>query len=85
MVALYKAVRYIPRMEFNELLREQRKLRLLTQTQAANLVGVEQGAFSDWERGRRRPDGRNVATVSDTFSIPISIIRPDWFPPSEAA
>lgn len=60
-------------------LRKWRKRQGWTLEKAASEVGTSRQVWSDWERGRRRPDGRFMPKVRD---LTLGEITADTFFPS---
>jgi len=64
-------------------LRKWRKAKGLTLEECAGKIGTSRQVWSDWERGRRRPDGRFMPKVRAYTGEEIS--ADDFYPPLDSA
>jgi len=54
---------------FNQLLKQLRKEKNVTQLQLAEAIGVSAGNVGDWESGKSRPGYRALASLSAFFGV----------------
>lgn len=64
-------------------LRKWRKTKGWTLEQAASAVGTSRQVWSDWERGRRRPDRKFMPKVRDLTGAEVT--ADDFFPSFDEA
>jgi len=50
-------------------LAEHRKKRNLTQSEIADMLGVEQPTYQRWETGSRKPDVENISALAEAFGV----------------
>ncbi|WP_370786172.1 helix-turn-helix domain-containing protein [Ruminococcus callidus] len=57
----------------------------LTQTQAAQKIGVSDGTYKNYEQGKREPNGDKIVTIANAFGVTTDYLlgRPDAKPPEE--
>jgi transcriptional regulator with XRE-family HTH domain len=55
------------------MLREAREKKRLTQTQVAEILGVDQAAVSQWETGKVVPEPRRLSAIAATYGL-----NTDW-------
>lgn len=58
-------------------IRDYRKKRGWTQTQAARIMGVQRTSLNRWEHGHEMPSGENVAKLRDHLNLPIGFQEKD--------
>lgn len=58
---------------FTERLKEQRKKNNLTQKKLADILGVSQGSYANWENGKREPSFENLIKLADLLEVSL-----DW-------
>lgn len=58
---------------FGKRLREVRKSKKLTQQEIAELLGVKQNTYSDWENGKTEPSFENLIKLADLLEVTL-----DW-------
>lgn len=63
-----------PAKAYGELLAEARKCALLSQSQAAELAGVDQATISRWERGERQPDYGTLRKLAHAYDCRLSTL-----------
>ncbi len=56
-------------------LAELRKAKGLTQQELADAIHVSRAACSQWETGRRRPEGDTMKRIADYFEVPIDYLE----------
>lgn len=59
---------------FNEVLKETRKLRKLTQSQIASLLNIATTTYGDYERGRTEPDLKCLKKIANIFDVSIDYL-----------
>lgn len=57
----------------------------LTQTQAAQKIGVSDGTYKNYEQGKREPNGDKIVTIANAFGVTTDYLlgRPDAKPPED--
>lgn len=57
----------------------------LTQTQAAQKIGVSDGTYKNYEQGKREPNGDKIVTIANAFGVSTDYLlgRPDAKPPED--
>ncbi len=57
----------------------------LTQTQAAQKIGVSDGTYKNYEQGKREPNGDKIVTIANAFGITTDYLlgRPDAKEPAD--
>ena len=58
---------------FTERLKELRKNKGLKQREIAELLGVKQNTYSDWENGKTEPSFENLIKLADLLEVTL-----DW-------
>lgn len=53
---------------------ELRKKRNLTQKQLADIMGIDQTAISNWERGKVLPDNANLLKLANFFNVSLDYL-----------
>ena len=58
----------------------------LTQTQAAQKIGVSDGTYKNYEQGKREPNGDKIVTIANAFGVTTDYLlgRPTAQPPTDA-
>lgn len=56
-------------MEFHEQLKELRKMKGVTQTEVARILGVEQSTYAHYESGRRTPDLDRLKRLAEYYRL----------------
>ncbi|WP_394405328.1 helix-turn-helix domain-containing protein [Streptococcus sp. 20-1249] len=56
-------------MLFNENLKQKRLERGLTQQEVADILGVFQGSYANWEKGNREPNFDNLIKLAEIFYV----------------
>ena len=58
----------------------------LTQTQAAQKIGVSDGTYKNYEQGKREPKGDKIVTIANAFGVTTDYLlgRPTAQPPTDA-
>ena len=66
-----------------ENLKNARKKAGLTQAQAADAVGVNDGTYKNYEQGKREPNGDKIVAIANIFGVTTDYLlgRPDATPP----
>jgi transcriptional regulator with XRE-family HTH domain len=64
---------HITKSFFGQRIRDYRKKRGWSQTQAAKIMGVQRTSLNRWEHGHEMPRGENVAKLMDHLQIPIGL------------
>lgn len=57
----------------------------LTQTQAAQKIGVSDGTYKNYEQGKREPNGDKIVTIANAFGVTTDYLlgMPDAKPPED--
>ena len=57
----------------------------LTQTQAAQKIGVSDGTYKNYEQGKREPNGDKIVTIANAFGVTTDYLlgRPTAQPPTD--
>jgi transcriptional regulator with XRE-family HTH domain len=61
-------------------IKEQRKLRKITQAQVAEALGVRQGTIARWESGQRHMAEKHIRALALLMSLPAEQLRAQWRP-----
>lgn len=56
-------------MEFREIIRRERQNIGKTQKQIAQILGVVESCYANWEQGRTEPDIENIIKLSRIFKV----------------
>lgn len=66
-----------------ENLKNARKKAGLTQAQAADAIGVNDGTYKNYEQGKREPNGDKIVAIANIFGVTTDYLlgRPDATPP----
>ena len=69
-----------------ENLKNARKKAGLTQAQAAEAIGVNDGTYKNYEQGKREPNGDKIVAIANLFGVTTDYLlgRPDAQPPTDA-
>lgn len=69
-----------------ENLKNARKKAGLTQAQAADAIGVNDGTYKNYEQGKREPNGDKIVAIANIFGVTTDYLlgRPDATPPVDA-
>lgn len=59
--------------KFHEKLKMLRKKKGLTQQKLAEILGIKQNSYSDWETGKNEPSLENLVKLADLFEVSL-----DW-------
>lgn len=59
---------------FNEILRETRKLKGLSQYEMADLLHISRTAYGDYERGRTEPDIKTLKLISSALNVSVDYL-----------
>lgn len=60
--------------DFNNILRDLRKARHLTQSELAQAIGVAKSTISMYELGAREPDFETLEALADFFNVPLATL-----------
>lgn len=58
---------------FSERIKELRQKKGLTQQKLAEILGIKQNSYSDWETGKNEPSLENLVKLADLFEVSL-----DW-------
>ena len=56
-------------MDFTERLKTLRKQANLTQKETAEMIGISQPAYGDWERGVKKPSHENLIKIAKFYGV----------------
>ena len=56
-------------MDFTERLKTLRKQANLTQKEMAEIIGISQPAYGDWERGVKKPSHENLIKIAKFYGV----------------
>ncbi|MBY5034514.1 helix-turn-helix transcriptional regulator [Streptococcus gallolyticus] len=59
---------------FTERLKELRQKNNLTQKELADILGVSQGSYANWENGKRKPDYLQISDIAIYFNTSIDYL-----------
>lgn len=59
---------------FSDKLKALRKEKKLTQKKIAELIGISQGSYANWENGKREPSLENVVKLANILNISIDYL-----------
>lgn len=59
---------------FTERLKELRQKNSLTQKELADVLGVSQGSYANWENGKRKPDYLQISDIAIYFNTSIDYL-----------
>ncbi len=64
--------------KYNEVLRELRTERNLTQAEIAKIINISQRAYSFYEKGEREPSIDTILKLADYYQVPTDILLGRW-------
>ena len=63
---------------FSERLKEARQNKQLTQNSLSNMLNISQGAYANWENGKREPNFENLSMLACIFDVSIDYLLSEY-------
>ncbi|MGE0206108.1 MAG: helix-turn-helix domain-containing protein [Hyphomicrobiaceae bacterium] len=65
-------------VSLGEKFRKLRTERNLDQYEMAQVLGVAQSTYCDWEKGKMRPRRERLPSIAKAFNVPVAKLRAWW-------
>lgn len=64
--------------KFHEKLKVLRKKKGLTQKSFSNILNISQGAYANWEKGKREPNFEKLSMLACIFDVSLDYLLGDY-------